>query len=162
MLRSRIDAVFEDPGVADAESGSRTDRAGVVVVDWKTGAPPKDGATRAARELQLAVYRLAWSRWTGMPLERVRAAFCYVGSGVTVYPERLLDEAEITALLREATTREPVTTGRATRPAAPGTNRSGRRDNAATRSRAGWEGRKPRRVGDQPMLDLAGPGEGDG
>ena len=72
----------------------------MVVVDWKTGAPPKDEAARASRELQLAVYRLAWSRWTGTPLDRVRAAFCYVGAGATVYPDRLLDEAEITELLR--------------------------------------------------------------
>ena len=65
--------------------------------------PPEDPAERAARELQLAVYRLAWSRWKGLPLGKVRAAFCYVATGTTVYPERLLDEAGITALLRGAT-----------------------------------------------------------
>lgn len=96
VVRCRIDAVFPDP---DAEPG--TD--GVVVVDWKTGAPPTDPAARASRELQLAVYRLAWSRWTGTPVDRVRAAFCYVGAGVTVHPERLLDEEEITDLLRRST-----------------------------------------------------------
>lgn len=166
VLRSRIDAVFADtgsmgpdaPGVdhAHVSSAGGSDAPGVVVVDWKTGAPPKDDATRAARELQLAVYRLAWSRWTGIPLERVRAAFCYVGSGVTVYPERLLDEAEITALLRAATTRETPDVARAARPAMPGRNRAGRRDNGPARTRVGWEGRKPRRVDDQPMLDLDG------
>jgi len=92
VLRSRVDAVFRDP-----------DRPGVpgavVVVDWKTGAPPSDPAQVAARELQLAVYRLAWSRWKGTPLEHVGAAFCYVGVGRTVRPERLLDEDEITELL---------------------------------------------------------------
>ena len=117
VLRSRIDAVFADEisfgrsGVGEGEGAEAIPAGasgpagaqGVVVVDWKTGAPPHDPRARAARELQLAVYRLAWSRWTGTPLERVRAAFCYVGHGVTVYPERLLDEAEIVSLLRGAT-----------------------------------------------------------
>ncbi|TQL03528.1 ATP-dependent DNA helicase [Cellulomonas sp. SLBN-39] len=94
VLRSRIDAVFRDP---DGPEGS------VVVVDWKTGAPPTDPAHEASRDLQLAVYRLAWSRWTGTPVEQVAAAFCYVGAGVTVRPRRLLDADEIAALLHAAT-----------------------------------------------------------
>ncbi|MDM8086074.1 ATP-dependent DNA helicase [Cellulomonas cellasea] len=98
VLRSRVDAVFRDPERPDAEDA-------VVVVDWKTGAPPTDPLAAAARELQLAVYRLAWSRWKGTPLDRVSAAFCYVGAGRTVRPERLLDEAEITALLEAAAAR---------------------------------------------------------
>jgi DNA helicase-2/ATP-dependent DNA helicase PcrA len=110
----------------------------VVVDDWKTGAPPKDEAARASRELQLAVYRLAWSRWTGTPLDRVRAAFCYVGAGVTVYPERLLDEAEIAELLSTAT-RGPQAPGAVT----PRANRRGARTNAAARRRPGWETSKP-------------------
>ncbi|WP_222928342.1 ATP-dependent helicase [Cellulomonas telluris] len=95
VLRSRIDAVFADP-----------DRPGtpgaVVVVDWKTGAPPTDRAERESRALQLAVYRLAWARWTGTDPALVRAAFCYVGAGVTVTPDRLPDEGEIAALLAAA------------------------------------------------------------
>nr|WP_123816616.1 ATP-dependent DNA helicase [Myceligenerans xiligouense] len=91
MLRCRMDAVFPDP---DGEPGS------VVVVDWKTGREPHDETARAAREVQLAVYRLAWSRWTGLPLEKVGAAFCYLGSDTTVRPERLLTEAELEALIR--------------------------------------------------------------
>lgn len=100
VLRSRIDAVFADPDRPDVPGA-------VVVVDWKTGAPPSDPAAVRARELQLAVYRLAWSRWRGTPLEHVSAAFCYVGGGRTVRPERLLDEAEITALLHAAAERAP-------------------------------------------------------
>lgn len=107
VLRSRIDAVFPDDERADAlfPDDERTDagRRAVVVVDWKTGAPPTDPEARASRELQLAVYRLAWSRWTGTPLDLVRAAFCYVGTGETVYPQRLQGEDEITTLLRRAT-----------------------------------------------------------
>ena len=106
VLRSRMDAVFPDPQVP----------GGVVVVDWKTGAPPQEAADRAARELQLAVYRLAWSRWKQVPLELVRAAFCYVGTGATVYPERLLDADEIAALLVSAA--EPQTTETSSAPVA--------------------------------------------
>lgn len=87
VLRSRIDAVFAEPD------------GGVVVVDWKTGRPPRDPEAIATRELQLSVYRLAWSRWTGMPIELVRAAFVYVSTGRTVRPERLLDADEIAAVL---------------------------------------------------------------
>ena len=113
------------------------EQPGVVVVDWKTGAPPKDEAARASRELQLAVYRLAWSRWTGTPLDQVRAAFCYVGAGATVYPDRLLDEAEITELLRSATQAQgPQGVGAVE----PVPNRRGSRTNAPTRRRPGWEG----------------------
>jgi DNA helicase II / ATP-dependent DNA helicase PcrA len=99
VLRSRIDAVFPDLDRADREAGD------VVVVDWKTGTPPTDAASREAREIQLAVYRLAWSRWTGLPLDRVRAAFCYVAAGTTVYPERLWGEEEVVGLLRGAVSR---------------------------------------------------------
>jgi len=96
VLRSRIDAVFPDPDRPG-------ERDAVVVVDWKTGAPPTDPAATAVREMQLAVYRLAWSRWTGTPLDRVGAAFCYVGAGRTVRPERLLGADEIERLLLAAT-----------------------------------------------------------
>ena len=149
VLRSRIDAVFPDPGAARAAPD------GVVVVDWKTGAPPKDDAARAAREVQLAVYRLAWSRWTGIPLDRVRAAFCYVGAATTVYPERLLDEAEITALLRAATTARSV--HGAGRPRRPAPTVRGRRDNAPARAPAGRSEGSTR--SDQPTLDLDAVGE---
>ncbi len=96
LLRSRIDAVFLDP---DAPPPAPGEPPAVVVVDWKTGREPTDPRAGAAREVQLAVYRLAWSRWTGLPVEKVSAAFCYVASGVTVRPERLLDEHELEALV---------------------------------------------------------------
>ena len=49
--------------------------------------------------MQLAVYRLAWAEWTGVPLEQVDAAFHYVGVGATVRPARLLTRPEIEELL---------------------------------------------------------------
>ncbi|UQN31189.1 ATP-dependent DNA helicase [Brachybacterium kimchii] len=71
-IRGVIDAVFPDP---DSEDG-------VVILDWKTGAPPS-GARRRARALQLSVYRLAWHERTGLPLSRIRTVFFYVAAGKT-------------------------------------------------------------------------------
>jgi DNA helicase-2/ATP-dependent DNA helicase PcrA len=86
VVRGRVDAVFP-----------RAD-GGVDVVDWKTGRPPTGEAARAAA-VQLAVYRLAWSRLHGLPLERVGAAFFYAASGATTRPADLLDEAGLVALV---------------------------------------------------------------
>ncbi|MFW2513086.1 UvrD-helicase domain-containing protein [Demequina sp. SO4-13] len=88
-IRSRIDAVFP--------AGAGLDR--VTVVDWKSGRPPRDPAERAAREVQLAVYRLAWAEWKGLPLADVDAAFYYVAEGATVTPNTLLTRDEIVALI---------------------------------------------------------------
>ncbi|WP_159448736.1 ATP-dependent DNA helicase [Demequina sp. NBRC 110053] len=89
-IRSRIDAVFP-PGQGLHK---------VTVVDWKSGRPPSDPEERRAREVQLAVYRLAWSEWKRVPLADIDAAFYYVGSDQTVRPERLMEREEIIALLR--------------------------------------------------------------
>ncbi|WP_082659122.1 ATP-dependent helicase [Cellulomonas sp. B6] len=95
VLRSRIDAVFADPDRADVPGA-------VMVVDWKTGSPPSDPAQRASRALQLAVYRIAWARWTGVDPALVRAAFCYVGAGVTVVPDDLPGPDDVARLLAAA------------------------------------------------------------
>jgi DNA helicase-2/ATP-dependent DNA helicase PcrA len=99
MVRSRMDAVFPDP---DAPAPAAGDPPAVVVVDWKTGREPTDATDRAQREVQLAAYRLAWARWTGLPVEKVSAAFVYVASGTTVRPATLLDEAGLEDLVRGA------------------------------------------------------------
>lgn len=72
-VRGRIDAVFPDA------------RDGFVIVDWKTG-PPPTGEAAAAQALQLAIYRTAYARLAGVPVERVRACFSYAHDGSTVYP----------------------------------------------------------------------------
>jgi len=88
LIRGRIDAVFDDApdGLID-------------VVDWKTGQPPSPGPEQRAVEVQLAAYRLAWAALTGVPVDRIRAAFHYVRPGRTVRPADLLDEAGLTALI---------------------------------------------------------------
>ncbi|PFG33859.1 ATP-dependent DNA helicase [Sanguibacter antarcticus] len=99
IARTRIDAVFPDPErpPRDGHPG------GVVVVDWKTGRAPSDPDARRAREVQLAVYRLAWSQWAGVPLDDVSAAFYYVADDTTVRPERLADRSELERLVRGET-----------------------------------------------------------
>ncbi len=85
-LRGRIDAVFSDGG------------GGYEVIDWKTG--PVPGATElAAASVQLAAYRLGWSRLVGVPVEQVSAGFHHVPAGVTLRPVDLLDEAGLLALV---------------------------------------------------------------
>jgi DNA helicase II / ATP-dependent DNA helicase PcrA len=86
MLRGRIDAVY-----ADGEGRFE-------VIDWKTG-PPPTGAELSAAAVQLAAYRLGWSRLHDVPVAAVSAGFHHVAAGVTVRPVDLLDEAGLLALV---------------------------------------------------------------
>ncbi len=104
ILVCKIDAVYAtDPDfdtVRDRASGRRPRT--VEIVDWKTGAAPRDDADRAAKELQLALYRLAYARWSGLPLDAVTAAFYFVADDAVLRPESLPDEAELHRLWRAA------------------------------------------------------------
>ncbi|WP_200837774.1 ATP-dependent DNA helicase [Ruania rhizosphaerae] len=85
MIRCRIDAVF-------------TAGRGVHIVDWKTGSPPHDPESTRARQMQLALYRIAWSRLHDVPLTEVRASFYYVAEDVTVSGDDLGEE-DVAAVL---------------------------------------------------------------
>jgi DNA helicase-2/ATP-dependent DNA helicase PcrA len=87
LVRGRIDAVFADEG------------GGVLVLDWKTGAPPAGTQARRQAAVQLAVYRLAVAALRDCPVSQVRAAFHYVRSGHTVMPDDLPGPEELAALL---------------------------------------------------------------
>ena len=84
LIRGRIDAVYK------TESGYE-------VVDWKTGST-KLGESAA---IQLAMYRLAWAKIAGVPVEQVSAAFHYVPTGVDDRRSDLLTEAQLVALLEK-------------------------------------------------------------
>ncbi|MHA6796504.1 ATP-dependent helicase [Pseudonocardia bannensis] len=86
-VRGRMDAVFADPD------------GGWTVVDWKTG-PPPDESRLPALSVQLAAYRLAWAALAGVDPERVRAAFHYVRSDLTLRPADLLDADGLRALVQ--------------------------------------------------------------
>lgn len=70
-----------------------------MVVDWKTGRPPKGAAMEAAK-IQLAVYAEAWRRIHGG--DKIRAAFHYVHDGYTFEPDTLAQGEELRSLLESS------------------------------------------------------------
>jgi DNA helicase-2/ATP-dependent DNA helicase PcrA len=88
----KIDAIYE----LDADAnGPRYE-----VVDWKTGKAPADDADLDRKQLQLALYRLAYARWSGVPIEQISAAFYFVADDRVIEPERIDDERELLARWR--------------------------------------------------------------
>ena len=85
VIRGRIDAVYKD--------GDRYE-----VVDWKTGRI-KEGDQLESATIQLAMYRLAYAKLHGIPIENIRAAFFYVADNKTIYREDLSTEQEIAAII---------------------------------------------------------------
>lgn len=89
VVRGRIDAVFRDAdGCWD-------------LVDWKTGKRPSASQLKT-KAVQLAVYRLAWSRLKEVPLEDVRAAFFYVADNEIVRPHDLGTAAQLEGIVAAA------------------------------------------------------------
>ncbi|MGI6796618.1 ATP-dependent helicase [Gordonia sihwensis] len=87
VVRGRMDAVFADGD-------------GALIVDWKTGAVPEP-ARRKPLFVQLAAYRVAWSQLSGIPLEKVRAAFVYVRHDFTLEPADLPGPDELARILAD-------------------------------------------------------------
>ncbi|MDO4928928.1 MAG: UvrD-helicase domain-containing protein [Corynebacterium sp.] len=88
-FNGRIDAVYRDP------DGSW------VIVDWKTGRMPSAPVMRQ-KELQLALYRLAWAARQGISPEEVKAAFYYVAHDHTQWCTELPSENELADMLEDA------------------------------------------------------------
>jgi DNA helicase-2/ATP-dependent DNA helicase PcrA len=88
VVRGRADAVFADGG-------------GIVVVDWKTGPPPRSTAEATARSVQLAVYRQAFASLHGLADTQVRAVFHHVRENVTIEESGLA--VSVDRLLRSVT-----------------------------------------------------------
>jgi DNA helicase-2/ATP-dependent DNA helicase PcrA len=82
LVRGRIDAIYKT-------------EQGFEVIDWKTGSQVLDDDSA----IQLAIYRIAWAKLAGVPIESVTAGFHYVPTGVTDRRTGLLSEAELNALL---------------------------------------------------------------
>ncbi|MEE2568258.1 ATP-dependent DNA helicase [Pseudarthrobacter sp. J64] len=89
VVRGRVDAVFRD-------ASGRWE-----LVDWKTGRRPSPQHLKN-KAVQLAVYRLAWARLQGVPLQDVSAAFFYVADDAVVRPHDLGTAAELEGILAEA------------------------------------------------------------
>ncbi|GAA5150859.1 ATP-dependent DNA helicase [Microbacterium pseudoresistens] len=74
----------------------RADRDGrIEIVDWKTGRPPATAAEREERMLQLALYRLAYHRRHGVPMDEIDVALYYVADDLVIRDERGYSEEEL-------------------------------------------------------------------
>ena len=69
----KIDAVYEQDGRFQ-------------VVDWKTGKAPKDAQDLEEKQLQLALYRLAYAHWRGIDPAIIDAVFYYVADDRMIAP----------------------------------------------------------------------------
>lgn len=87
----KIDAVYDEPD------------GRVRIVDWKTGRAPKDDADLERKQLQLALYRLAYARWAGIDESHVDAVFYFVADDHVLVPDRLDSEADLLARWRAVT-----------------------------------------------------------
>jgi DNA helicase-2/ATP-dependent DNA helicase PcrA len=90
VIICKIDAVYEEPD------------GRVRIVDWKTGRAPKDAADLERKQLQLALYRLAYSRWAGIPEDRIDAAFYFVADDRVLEPDSIDSEEQLLARWRAA------------------------------------------------------------
>jgi DNA helicase-2/ATP-dependent DNA helicase PcrA len=69
----------------------------IEIVDWKTGLSPKTPEEVAERALQLALYRMAYSRRHNIPEEKISVCLYYVAENVALRPE-VLSTSELIAL----------------------------------------------------------------
>ena len=67
----------------------------IEIVDWKTGRPPATEAERDERMLQLALYRLAYHKRHGVPLERIDVTLYYVADDLVVRSDRVYSESDL-------------------------------------------------------------------
>jgi len=94
----KIDAVYR------VSTGSTRDDDRFEVVDWKTGKAPADAEDLERKQLQLALYRLAYARWAGIDPSRIDAAFYFVADDRVIRPEHIDSEDELLARWRAAFT----------------------------------------------------------
>ena len=87
----KIDAVYQN--------GDRFE-----VVDWKTGKPPRDADDLEQKQLQLALYRLAYAKWRGIDPDLIDAVFYFVASDEVIRPQHIFSEAELLAKWRTSVT----------------------------------------------------------
>nr|WP_314845372.1 ATP-dependent DNA helicase [uncultured Microbacterium sp.] len=74
----------------------REDRGGrIEIVDWKTGKAPRTRDEKEERMLQLALYRLAYHRRFGVPLDEIDVALYYVADDLVIRGDRVYSESEL-------------------------------------------------------------------
>lgn len=100
----KLDAVYE------ADDGT------IEVVDWKTGQAPRGTRAEWERQLQLALYTLAYSAHRGIAADRIQAVLFYVAAGDAGEEyrfEHVTSRAELERLLAEAEAAIAALTGAA-------------------------------------------------
>ena len=65
------------------------------IVDWKTGAAPKNKTEQQTMSLQLALYRFAYSELRSIPIEMIDVSFYFVAEDLELVPESVPDAEEI-------------------------------------------------------------------
>ena len=71
---------------------------GYEIVDWKTGKPPVTEKEISDRSLQLALYRMAFSRLHKVNPDQIEVCLYYVADDLEIKPELIPDEAELISL----------------------------------------------------------------
>ncbi|MCO5293576.1 MAG: ATP-dependent helicase [Homoserinimonas sp.] len=89
LVVCKLDAVYERDGM-------------IQIVDWKTGKAPTTEEERESRKVQLALYRIAYSRWKSMDPKRISAVLYYVAENRKVELAPGDDEAELLSRWRAA------------------------------------------------------------
>jgi DNA helicase-2/ATP-dependent DNA helicase PcrA len=101
-----IDFAFGGPeATGDASGGHivickldavyRRDGGRIEIVDWKTGRAPRTAQEREERMLQLALYRVAYHRRFGVPLEQIDVVLFYVADELIIRGDRVYSEEEL-------------------------------------------------------------------
>lgn len=67
----------------------------IEIVDWKTGRAPTSAKEKEERMLQLALYRLAYHKRHGVPLDQIDVALYYVSDDLVVRSEDVSSEGEL-------------------------------------------------------------------
>jgi DNA helicase-2/ATP-dependent DNA helicase PcrA len=65
------------------------------IVDWKTGAAPKNKTEQQTMSLQLALYRFAYSELRSIPIEMIDVSFYFVAEDLELVPESVPDAEKI-------------------------------------------------------------------
>ncbi|WP_235500706.1 ATP-dependent DNA helicase [Agreia sp. Leaf335] len=68
------------------------------VVDWKTGKAPTTPEDLEVKQLQLALYRLAYAKWKGIDPDLIDAVFYFVADDTVIAPEQLFSEKQLLEL----------------------------------------------------------------
>jgi DNA helicase-2/ATP-dependent DNA helicase PcrA len=75
---------------------------GVDIIDWKTGRPPATPEEETTRALQLSLYRMAWSAWSGTPLEAITVGWWFSTTGDVRRPRIVWEPDAIVSALNSA------------------------------------------------------------